>query len=121
MAINTVIAGDFIGARVGECTINDKTSKVISIFPTKEHRIGEIGLRKGDGGGVINYEIINQEQGSSAGKAIAGGALFGVVGAIVGGASSSVSYTIAIEYHSGKNKKRSLIEIDSNLYKRVYK
>jgi hypothetical protein len=117
---NRVIAGDFIGSKVGRCSL--KNVKEISIFPERGHNIGEVSLFKDDER-VVNYEVINQETKSAAGNALLGGVLFGAVGAIVGSSTGSGAiYTIAIEYNTGNHhvglvKRKSLIEIDSELYK----
>lgn len=69
---------------------------------------------------VLNYEVITEEHRKSAASGVArglvGGALLGPVGALAGGisAKSKGTYQIAIEFNDGS---RSLIEIDSKVYK----
>jgi len=115
MALNQVIGGDFKGSPVKESSINDKNYKVISIFPSMKYGVGEIDLSQGEDG-VIRYEVLNQESSNDTGNAILGAALFGIVGAIVG-SGSKTAYIVAVEYYYGEDLMKSLIEIDSRLYK----
>lgn len=75
-------------------------------------------------GTVESYEVIGQDSQKSMGSGIVkgaiGGALFGGIGAIAGAASgkSKSTYSVSIVF---KNGKKSLCELDEDMYKKVVK
>ena len=111
-ARNMVIAGDYQGKAVmlnfGYATIVTGFGKWINLSKMA----------------VESYELITDEHHKSAASGIArgmvGGALFGTVGMIAGSMSAKEKgiYQVAIQF---KNGKRSLLEVDDNLYKMIVK
>lgn len=110
MAKNMVIAGDCQGKGVG---ISVKgvfiTTKIMNpLYLTKEN--------------VESYEVITEEAAKSAAsgavRGIIGGAILGPVGMLAGSLSAKSKNTIvlAIQFKDGK---RSLMEVDSNIYKNI--
>lgn len=73
---------------------------------------------------VDSYEVVNDERHisgtSSAARSLLGGALLGSAGAFAGGISAKTKgiYTIAVYFKDGK---RSLMEVDDNIYKAIIK
>lgn len=118
-AKNKVIAGDFSGAQV---------FKKGSNLCIDSGGISPIYLNHDS---VEEYEVITDEHRKSAASGVArglvGGALLGPVGMLAGGlsAKSKGIYQVAIKFKYDRratySEKRSLIEIDDNLYKMLVK
>ncbi len=112
-AKNKVIAGEYMGKQIAS------TFGIISIimgFNTKNN----IPISKET---VESYELITDEHRKSAASGITrglvGGALLGPVGLLAGvTAKNKGIYTVAIQYHDGK---QSLVEIDDKIYKSLLK
>ena len=110
-AKNAVIAGDYIGFKVG-CML------------------GQVTLASGFNAVSINrmtvdsYELITDEHRKSAASGVArglvGGVLLGPVGMLAGGLSAKNKgiYQVAIQFKDGK---RSLVEVDDKAYKAIVK
>lgn len=108
---NIVMAGDYKGAGIAcgfEGVIICKGFKRIKLNKST----------------VLSYELITNEHRKSAasgiGRGLIGGALLGPVG-MIGGAVSAKNkstYQISIQFKDGK---RSLIEVDGTIYKRLTK
>lgn len=99
--MDRVVAGDYKGSRV-VLTMRGKLL-IRAIYG------GDVPLDKEH---VRHYEVTDEDQGFSVGRAAVGAALFGTAGAILGG--SKTSYRVSLEFFNGK---RSLVEISSNYYK----
>jgi len=73
---------------------------------------------------VESYEIVTDEHRKSAasgvGRGLIGGALLGPLGLIAGAlsAESNSSYTVAVQFKDGN---KSLLEVDSSIYKAIVK
>ena len=108
MAVNMVIAGDYknkgVGAGFKGAFI--ATSILHPTYLTKDN--------------VESWELITDEHRKSAASGVArglvGGVLLGPVGMLAGGlsAKNKSTYDIAIQFKDGK---KSLIEVDKNIYK----
>lgn len=113
-AKNKVIAGDNKGKSIqmtfGQIAIAGGISLLKPLFINSET--------------VEAYELVTDEHKKSAASGIArglvGGALLGGVGMIVGANSAKEKgiYQVAIQFKDGK---KSLIEIDDNIYKQLIK
>lgn len=108
---NRVIAGDYQGGKISS------TFGVVQI----QSGFNFISLDKSN---VESYEIITEEHRKSAasgvGRGLVGGVLLGPVG-MLGGALSAKNkgiYQVAIQFKDGK---KSLIEVDSKIYKSLIK
>lgn len=112
MAANAVIEGDYkhkpIYAPTGKPYIHNGMGKAKRVYISRDT--------------VTSYDVVDEDSRKSAGSGVArglvGGALLGPVGAVAGGlsAKNKRSITIAIEFKDGK---RSLLEVDGNLYKAI--
>lgn len=108
MAKNVVVAGDYKGKAV----VNPLGKPYISIGIGKK-----VYLNKDT---VAEYQLIDEDTRKSAASGVArglvGGALLGPVGLIAGGlsAKNKKSNTVAIQFKDGK---KSLIEIDGEIFK----
>jgi hypothetical protein len=111
-AQNKIVAGDYSGKSVigafGIPAIVISFGKSINLDKTT----------------VESYEVMTDEHRKSAASGVArgliGGVLLGPVGLLAGGlsAKSKGTYTVAIQFKDGK---KSLIEVDDNIYKNIVK
>jgi hypothetical protein len=108
-AKNAVIAGDYLHKRVssvfGMAAINYGFGKTVNLNNST----------------VESYEVITDEHRKSAVsgvvRGIVGGALLGPVGLLAGLSAKNKSvHTVAIQFKDGK---KSLVEIDGNIYKKL--
>lgn len=118
-ATNSVIAGDFAGKKVFKQgnSLCIESGGISPIYLTKQT--------------VDSYELITDEHRKSAASGVArgivGGALLGPVGMLAGSlsAKSKGIYQVAVQFAEDRGAlssgKRSLIEIDDNLYKALVK
>lgn len=130
-AKNSVIAGDYMGkpiqilTKVGEK--KSKWSKEIIKFPAIVIKSTFRSLDTWeyvplDKENVAEYEVITDEHRKSAASGVArglvGGALIGSVGMLAGGLSAKTKgiYNIAFKFKDGK---RSLVELNDEIYKSV--
>ena len=110
MAKNMVIAGDYQGKGVGVSVkgIFITTKIMRPLYLTKEN--------------VESYEVITEEAAKSAAsgvvRGIVGGAILGPVVMLAGSLSANSNNTIVLALQF-KDGKRSLIEVDSNVYKAI--
>lgn len=108
MAVNKVVAGDYLGLMLGFA--GKEPYIILKIFKT-------MPLNKTT---VDSYEVITEEHAKSATSGVVrgavGAALLGPIGLLAGGlsAKNKSSHTIAIKFKDGKN---SLIEVDEKIYK----
>lgn len=133
-AANRVIAGDYDGKYIkygfsnchvviqkvmsSDCSVSCKLKDNPSLKDMKLNSYGELEITKYN---IINYEVITEEKMKSGTSAIMRGALgaavLGPVGILAGlTAKSKGIHTIAIEWINGK---KSLIEIDEKIYKKL--
>lgn len=112
MAKNIVIAGDYInkGVALGMGKPFITTKILHPLYLTKDN--------------VETWEVVSDEQRKSAASGVArglvGGALLGPVGMLAGGlsAKNKGTYNIIIQFKDGK---KSLLEVDTNIYKAIMK
>ena len=106
---NKVIAGDYVNCSVMPAIFG---APYIGNFPEK------IALNKNT---VDSYEVVDEKYRTSAasavGRAAIGGFLLGPAGLLAGlSAKKKGKHTIAVYF---KNGKKSLLELDDNMYKLV--
>ena len=112
-AKNKVIAGDYMNGSI--------KSFLGSIQITVPLHFGVIEVSRKT---VSSIEVIDGEHSRATSSVIArgliGGAIAGPAGALIGGATTKVRgvYQVAIAFKDGK---RSLVEVDEDLYKRLIK
>lgn len=118
-AKNEVIAGDFAGKKIiysfGAVSIDMGLGRKIAISKSS----------------VESYELVTDEHRKSAASGIArglvGGALLGPIGALAGGlsAKSKGIYQVVIQFKEDRGAtssgKRSLVEVDDQIYKAIVK
>ena len=104
--MNRVIAGDYKGYG-----INTNFSKVSIVHGFKTNV-------KINSETVDSFKEVDKVEKRSAGKTIAGGALLGGVGALLGATSKKHIHTCKVVFKDGK---KSLIELDDNAFKILQK
>lgn len=100
--MNRVVAGDY-----NNCGISN-TFGIVSIV-----KGFKINIRL-DSESLESFEEVDMTEKRSAGKTIAGGVLFGGIGALLGATSKKRTHTCKIVFKDGK---KSLIELDDDTFK----
>lgn len=116
---NVVTAGDYMD---GEVTSKGKKGLLITVSKTLAHPLRPTQKALVNKDTVASYEVVMDETdksvGSGVARGVAGGALFGGIGAIAGASSGKTKsvYTVSIVFKDGK---RCLCDLDGNLYKQL--
>lgn len=133
-AANRVIAGDYSGKYIKyglldsrviiqkvsscDCWVSSKLRDNPNLKEVKLNSFGELEITKNN---ITNYEVITEEKMKSGTSAIMRGALgaavLGPIGILAGlTAKTKGIHTVAIEWVNGK---KSLIEVDDKIYKKL--